>query len=437
MQSNDDSGSKMLTESLYKQNLELAIKNKIFSLLRQLYQISLLVLEPVILADKVVTVVRDTLNFELVSIYLFDDAQETLSPLSAAQSERFKDTVEHVGNPFVTSNIQHIHSQPFFTPLFENKAVHAEDIGAVWGTAFSKGMLQIVRDEAHIKSVIVYPLMVNERITGALIIGFNRPYEELTEFERDSLDTIVTVTSVALDRARLYQELTQANKQQIVLIHFITHQIKGFVSKSRNIFSMMKEGDFGILPETMQSIVDEGFTSDTKGITTIQEILNASNIKSGKVTYATEPYDLVVLVSGVIHDLQQAANTKGISLKFSPLIEKAMITGDAMQMTNAVKNVIDNSVRYTPTGSIIVTLEKHDTAYRITITDTGVGITTEDMKHLFTEGGHGKDSHLVNVESTGFGLYIVKNIVEAQRGRVWAESEGAGTGARFIIELPA
>ena len=433
----DDSEFKVLTENLYKQNLELAIKNKIFSLLRQLYQVSLLVLEPAELTQKIVTLVRDTLNFELVSVYLFDDAQDMLTPLSMSQSERFADSVEHIGNPFARSAIINVRQQPYFAPLYENKATHTEDIGNVWQKCVSPGVLNIVRTESHLKSVIAYPLQTNEKITGALVIGFNRRFEDLTEFERDSLDTIVTVTAVALDRSRLYQELTEANKQQIVLIHFITHQIKGFVSKSRNIFSMIKEGDFGALPETMHTIVDEGFDSDTKGIATIQEILNASNIKSGKVTYAKETYDINALVSGVVSELQQAASAKGLSLTFAPSAEKADIVGDEMQMTNAIKNLVDNSVKYTPAGSVQISLEKKGAKFRLMVADTGVGITSEDMKHLFTEGGHGKDSHLVNVESTGFGLYIVKNIIEAQSGRVWAESEGAGKGARFIVELPA
>ena len=58
------------------------------------------------------------------------------------------------------------------------------------------------------------------------------------------------------------------------------------------------------------------------------------------------------------------------------------------------------------------------------------------MAHLFTEGGHGKESQKINTESTGFGLYIVKNIIDAHKGKVWAESEGAGKGSRFFVELP-
>ena len=65
------------------------------------------------------------------------------------------------------------------------------------------------------------------------------------------------------------------------------------------------------------------------------------------------------------------------------------------------------------------------------------GVDFANVYGVFTEGGHGKESSKVNVESTGFGLYIVKNIIEAHQGKVWAESEGKDKGSRFIVELPA
>ena len=66
----------------------------------------------------------------------------------------------------------------------------------------------------------------------------------------------------------------------------------------------------------------------------------------------------------------------------------------------------------------------------------GVGISNEDKPHLFTEGGRGKESLKVNVHSTGYGLYIAKQIVETHKGRIWAESDGAGKGSAFFVELP-
>lgn len=235
---------------------------------------------------------------------------------------------------------------------------------------------------------------------------------------------------------KLAQNLETANKQQVILIHFITHQIKGFVSKSRNIFSLLLEGDYGPLSPEMRPMVEEGFQSDTKGANTIQEILSAANIKRGKVTYTKHTFDLKALIDETVTDLKQGAEKKGLTLIVETGDEPLMFEGDRAQLVNAIKNVIDNSIKYTVEGEVRVALKKEDGRILFTVTDTGVGITPEDMRNLFTEGGHGKDSQKVNVDSTGFGLYIVKNIVEAHGGKVHAESEGADKGSKFVVELP-
>lgn len=236
---------------------------------------------------------------------------------------------------------------------------------------------------------------------------------------------------------QLTEDLERANEQQVILIHFITHQLKGFVTKSRNIFSSLLEGDYGVLPEPLKPLVEEGFRSDTKGGETIQEILNAANIKSGKVTYNMQPFDLKILIEEIAHDLKPNADAKGLQFILNLGDAPLEFNGDRTQLQNALKNLIDNSIKYTPNGSVEVDLRKEEKKIHFEIKDTGVGITSEDMAKLFTEGGHGKDSQKVNVESTGFGLYIVKNIIEGHGGKVWAESEGAGKGSRFIAEFPA
>lgn len=234
----------------------------------------------------------------------------------------------------------------------------------------------------------------------------------------------------------LAKDLEKSNKQQIILIHFITHQIKGFMTKSRNIFSLFLDGDYGPIPETMRPMIEEGFKSDTKGVNTIQEILNAANIKSGRVTYDMTDVDLKAIIDEVSKDLRTTAEAKGLLFKLDVPAEPFVLKADRLQLLNAFKNLIDNSIKYTPKGSVTVSLRKVDGKIRFMIEDTGVGICDEDKERLFTEGGHGVNSQKVNVESTGFGLYIVKNIIEAHHGKVWAESEGEGKGARFIAELP-
>ena len=73
----------------------------------------------------------------------------------------------------------------------------------------------------------------------------------------------------------------------------------------------------------------------------------------------------------------------------------------------------------------------------LSVEDTGVGISDEDKARLFTEGGRGKESVKVNVNSTGYGLFFAKQLIDAHKGTVRAESDGPGKGSRFVVELPA
>ena len=80
-------------------------------------------------------------------------------------------------------------------------------------------------------------------------------------------------------------------------------------------------------------------------------------------------------------------------------------------------------------------MSKTDGKILFSVKDTGVGLSKEDKERLFTEGGKGKNSQKVNVDSTGFGLFIAKSIIEAHNGRIWAESEGEGKGSEFWVEV--
>ncbi|MFA7422008.1 MAG: ATP-binding protein [Melioribacteraceae bacterium] len=234
------------------------------------------------------------------------------------------------------------------------------------------------------------------------------------------------------------EALDLANRQQTNLLHFISHQVKGFFTKSRNAFSGLLEGDYGTLPETARHVIQEGFDSDNRGVQTVQEILNAANIKTGNVTYLMVETNLVNLIKDVILLLKPAADKKQVAINFNPAVQSFILKADTVQLQQAIKNLIDNSIKYTPSGKIDISLEVSADKKQavIKVADTGVGIHDEDMPKLFSEGGRGKDSLKVNVDSTGYGLYIVKNIIKIHGGTVTAYSEGEGHGSVFTVVLP-
>ena len=234
------------------------------------------------------------------------------------------------------------------------------------------------------------------------------------------------------------QELEHANKQQEGLLHFISHEIKGYLTKNEAAFAAIADGDFGVVTPELKTMVVAGLADVRKGVRTIMDILDAANLKKGTVTFKKDPLDLKTVILAAIEEARPSINAKHLEFDVNIPDGNYTLIGDEEKLReHVIRNLIDNSIRYTPTGKITVQLQRIDTRIIFSIQDTGIGITPEDMKNLFTEGGHGKDSIKINVHSTGYGLFIAKEIVEGNGGTIRAESEGAGKGSRFVVELPA
>jgi len=236
---------------------------------------------------------------------------------------------------------------------------------------------------------------------------------------------------------RLNVELEKANEGQATLIHFINHQIKGYFGKARIIFSELLTGpEYGPITEPAKKMLVAGETDIKEGVDFVQQILRASDIEKGTFTYDMLPLDMKEIVSSEIEGKKALAEDKGLKYEVEIKDGDYHTKGDANQLREAVKNLIDNSINYTQKGTINLQLSTKNSKILFTVHDTGVGLSDEVKAKLFTKGGRGKDSVKVNVNSTGFGLSIVKSIVDAHKGRVWAESAGPNKGSTFYMELP-
>ncbi len=246
-----------------------------------------------------------------------------------------------------------------------------------------------------------------------------------------------------LELARLYKQVDSLNnslkgliKERENLVHLVTHKVKGSFTRSKYIFAGILDGTFGEISPEIKKIAEQGLESDNMGIETVDLVLSVANMQKGIVKYEMKEIDFKNIVEKTIEEKKISAETKGLRIETN-IPEKAYtISGDAFWLKEVVNNLIENSIKYTKEGEITVGLEKKDGKVVLTVKDTGFGISDEDKKNLFTEGGRGKDSVKVNVDSTGYGLYSVKLIVEAHGGRVWAESDGIGKGSTFSVELP-
>ncbi len=236
---------------------------------------------------------------------------------------------------------------------------------------------------------------------------------------------------------KLREELEIANEGQANLIHIMNHQIKGYIAKSRNIFAeLLTDESYGPISNETKPMLQAGLDTLTEGVNFVEGVLNSSSAEKGTLIYNMQPLDFKDLVTRTAEHEKKAAEDKGLTFETQLGEGDYKTRGDAAQLKEAVRNLIGNSIIYTPTGSVKVHVSRKDNTILMTVKDTGVGLSEEDKPRLFTKGGRGKDSLKVNINSTGYGLSFVKAVVEAHKGRVWAESEGPGKGSTFSMELP-
>ena len=152
-------------------------------------------------------------------------------------------------------------------------------------------------------------------------------------------------------------------------------------------------------------------------------------------TVRKEECDVGGIVAGAVHQLEQKAKSKGLSLSYSGP-EHLEIKANAAQMGQVVINLIDNGINYTNFGAVAVKLSKKDDSIEISVQDTGIGIASEQLPRIFERFYRVDKARSRESGGTGLGLSIVKHIVEAHGGEVRVESS-LNQGSTFTITLPA
>jgi two-component system, chemotaxis family, CheB/CheR fusion protein len=167
----------------------------------------------------------------------------------------------------------------------------------------------------------------------------------------------------------------------------------------------------------------------------IEDMLDLSRIANGKLHLNLLRLDLVTLVNGAIESVQLAADAKSIQLAAN--LTPIEIIGDIDRLGQVLWNLLTNAIKFTPTGGrveiALATVQNHA---QIRVSDTGQGMGTDLLLHVFDRFHQGDSSSTKSTHGLGLGLSIVEQIVELHGGTVRAESAGEGQGTTLVIQLP-
>ncbi len=240
-------------------------------------------------------------------------------------------------------------------------------------------------------------------------------------------------TNLKLEQSN--DKLKELDKLKTEFLSLASHQIRSPLTAINGYASMVLDGSFGDVNVKAKEAVDKIFQSSNHLTLLVEDFLNVSKIESGGMKYEMEVFNLPEMVSDMAKELSITAEKKGLKLIYNEDNEKvAKINGDKNKLRQVILNFIDNSMKYTKEGQINVILKKNGNKVTVGIKDTGVGIPLEIQPELFKKFSRGEGAKM-NTGGSGLGLYLAKAIVEAHKGIVKIESEGAGKGSTFSIEL--
>lgn len=169
----------------------------------------------------------------------------------------------------------------------------------------------------------------------------------------------------------------------------------------------------------------------------VNDLLDVAKIETGKFTANKELSDIVSLVKGQIEFFRSLAERKSLYVKTILPESQIKVNIDREAMSRVFANLISNAIKFTEVGGITISIKpiEKKNEIKISISDTGYGITTEQKKHLFNKFEQMRNPVDPNQKGTGLGLVIAKQIVKAHGGKIWVESDGK-TGSTFNFTLP-
>lgn len=315
----------------------------------------------------------------------------------------------------------------FRSRLFDVRIITTELLAfLLWVSAFA----QIIVSESVSGVLFNVGVLLLVIILGVLLV--RSVYKEIEQRE------LIEAQRKELEMAN--ERLKELDRLKSEFVSIASHQLRSPLTALKGYASLVLDGTLGAISGGVKDAVQKIFDSSNLMALSVEDFLNVSRIEQGRMKYEFAAVDLHKLVQTAVEELYPTVKNKGLKLDFetdgaSGYSAKA----DVGKLKQVIGNLLDNAIKYTPSGSITVRLFKTENGkkVRVSIKDNGVGIPKETLGKLFDKFVRAKNANHVNTTGTGLGLYVAKQLIEAHRGKIWAESEGEGRGSTFFIELEA
>ena len=291
------------------------------------------------------------------------------------------------------------------------------------------------------RSLLAVPLLREDHLLGGLVVN-QKSSGEFAPQVIELLKTFATQSALAIQNARLFREIEDKSRQlEIASQHKseflanMSHELRTPLNAIIGFSEVLYERMFGEINDKQAEYLADILESGRHLLSLINDILDLSKIEAGRMELEPTDFNLPGAIENTLTLVRERAHRRGIALERTLDPRLSIICADERKVKQVLLNLLSNALKFTPEGGrIAVRADVRDGKIEISVSDTGVGIATEDLEAVFEEfrqvGLAAK-----KVEGTGLGLAISRKFIELHGGRIWVTSQ-LEVGSTFAFTLP-
>jgi len=398
------------------------------SRLRRLVELSITLNSTLNVKDLLALIIRtaaEILDCEAASLLLYDEEKDALLFAAATGGDERK--LARIPVPLKDSLAGTIFrtSEPLVIHDLKKDSHHNEKVSAYVGF------------EPY--SLLGVPLQIRDHTIGVLE-ALNKKDGSFTESDQVTLGVIASHAAVAIHNAQLvealeeaYEEVSKADQLKSTFLSLASHELRtplGIIIGYATFLGEESEG------ETSEH-ADHVLNAALKMRTLLEDMNNLTMLEGGKSSFVPQSIKIQRVLEKAAEEIRELAEVKEQKIIFDFPNEPLIIKLDEKKFIAAVVNILHNAVRFSAEKTeIVLGVQEKNKAALCWIKDQGIGISKEELENIFDKFYQVENLNTRHYGGMGIGLTIAEGLIEAQGGRVWAESEGEGRGATLKILLP-
>jgi signal transduction histidine kinase len=256
----------------------------------------------------------------------------------------------------------------------------------------------------------------------------------IASFKRDGefAGMVLTIRDIT-ERRKIEDELKKSDKLKTEFMNIAAHELKSPVTPIKGYLDLIiSDKDAN---EKIKNWAKISLRNSERLLKLVNDILDVSRLDTDTMRFDMEKISVVDILDEVAEDMKPAVEGKGLKLITDIPRDLPDIMGDKCRLAQVLKNLLVNALKFTDNGSISIIAKQEKEHILISITDSGIGISNDELKKIFNKFYQVYTGDNRKNEGTGLGLFICRNILQKHNSKIWVESQ-VGKGSTFYIEIP-